>query len=416
MRSLTARISRTRELKERCATDQAPSVATSSLVGAPPDGVQVLRTLEEIEHIRGVWSTFQQHPNADIDFYRLVCRVRPEILRPHVIVLYREGRPEAMLVGRLVKGTIDLSIGYGRMLKIPTRLLTVVYGGLLGNVSSENAKAMMAEVSNALDRGEADAALFTFVRTDSSIYPFILRSPGPIHRDYFPAEQPHWSMKLPCNIEAVYDEMSGDHRKELRRMERKLLSDYSRDVKVDCLREAADLHGMFRDLEEIAKRTYQRGLGAGFADTPEMRQRFRFETEKGWLRSYILYVAGRPCAFWVGTLYKGTFHSGFMGYDPGYQRYSPGSVLQMKVLEDLCKDGVKELDFGLGDAMYKQRLGNCSWREASVYMFAPTLAATAINALRTPTMVLDRTLRKALECTKLLEKVKKSWRSRVKQA
>ena len=116
----------------------------------------------------------------------------------------------------------------------------------------------------------------------------------------------------------------------------------------------------------------------------------------------------------MGTSYKGTFHSSFMGYDSAYQRYSPGSVLQIKVLEDLCHDGIKELDFGLGDAMYKQRFGNCSWQDASAYIFAPTLAATAINAIRIPTMLLEKALRKILEHTKLLAKVKKVWRSRVK--
>ena len=406
----------TTNLKESCTTDRMPTVPTSTLVETQPVDIRVVRTVEEIEQIRDVWSTFQLHPNADIDFYLLICRIRPEILRPHVIVLYRDGQPEAMLVGRLVRGTIDLSVGYGKMMKVPARLLTVVCGGLLGDMSSENCSALVAEVSNALRRDEADAALFNFVRTDSVAYPLILGSPGPMHRDYWPAEQPHWSLKLPNSIEAVYGEMSGDHRKELRRMERKLLSDYSRDVKVRSLREVADLDSMFRDLEEIAKRTYQRGLGAGFADSPEMRQRFRLEAEKGWLRSYILYVGGKPCAFWVGTLYKGTFHSGFMGYDPGYQRYSPGSVLQVKVLEDLCQDGIKELDFGLGDAMYKQRLANCCWQEASAYIFAPTLTATAINAIRVPTIVLDRMLRKVLERSKLLAKVKKRWRSMVKQA
>ena len=348
--------------------------------------VSVIRSYQEIEQLRQIWTGWQQHPNADIDFYLLVCRSRPEILRPHVIVLYREGRPEALLVGRLVQGTIDLSVGYGKMLKVPARLLTIVYGGLLGDLSSKNGNVLVTEVSNALRHGEADAALFNFMRTDSSIYSFVLRSPSPMRRDYWPSEQLHRSMKLPGSIEQVHRQMSGDHRKELRRMEKKLLFDHAGDIRFTCLREVGDLDRMFLDLEEIARGTYQRGLGAGFADNIEMRQRFHLEAERGWLRSYILYVAGKPCAFWVGTLYRGTFHSGFMGYDSSYQRYSPGSVLQIKVLEDLCQDGVKEVDFGLGDAMYKQRFGNCSWQEASAYIFAPSLAATAINFVRTPTI------------------------------
>ncbi len=296
---------------------------------------------------------------------------------------------------------------------MPARVLAVLYGGLLGNVTSENAKVLVAEMRNALSRGEANAALFNFLRTESALYPFILHSSGFLRRDYFPQKQLHWGMSLAGGIEGVYREMSGDHRKELRRMERKLLADYSGDIKVECLSEPRHLALMFRDLEEVAQGTYQRGLGAGFVDTSEMRKRFEFEAERGWLRSYILYVAGKPSAFWVGTIYKDTFHSGFMGYDKCIQRYSPGSVLQIKVLEDLCKVGVRQLDFGLGDAMYKQRFGSQSWEEASVYMFAPTLAAAVMNALRMPALLADRALRKVLSRTKLLANIKKSWRSKV---
>ncbi len=100
--------------RQTYAADVGPLSKTDECVPNGSVSVRVVRTLGELEDIREIWSAFQQHPNVDIDFYMLLCGVRSEILRPHVIVLYRGGQPEAMLVGRLVQGTIDSSIGYGK--------------------------------------------------------------------------------------------------------------------------------------------------------------------------------------------------------------------------------------------------------------------------------------------------------------
>jgi hypothetical protein len=41
--------------------------------------------------------------------------------------------------------------------------------------------------------------------------------------------------------------------------------------------------------ESIAEKSYQRGLGVGFANTPEVRKRLELESQKKWLRASILY-------------------------------------------------------------------------------------------------------------------------------
>ena len=375
---------------------------------------RVVRSTCEIEEIRKIWASWQQHPNADIDFYLLLARLRPEIIRPHVIVIYRRGRPDAMLIGRLMHGRIDLKLGYRNLLRPRARLLSFVYGGLLGNVSAENSQAMVAQVLNDLRQDEADAAVFNFVKADSLIYPLILNSPGFGCRDYFPTVQVHWNMRLPKTVEEFYRGLSPDHRAEIRRKTKKLSAEYGGNVRIACLRERADLDRTFRDVEEVAKKTYQRGLGVGFTDTLERRRIFDFETRKGWHRTYIMYVADEPCAFWMGRVCGATFYSGDIGYDPKYKRHSPGTFLFARMIEDFCSNGLQEVDFGLGDAEYKQRFGNYSWQEGSAYIFAPNPQGLRISALRTPVVLLDQGLRKAFGRTGLIPKIKKLWRERVR--
>ncbi|MFQ5737587.1 MAG: GNAT family N-acetyltransferase [Acidobacteriota bacterium] len=272
----------------------------------------------------------------------------------------------------------------------------------------------MREIINSLRRGEADAAMLEPVRLDSSIRPYLARVPGFLSRDYLPVRQIHRIMNVHRSAEDFYRSLSSKHRKNLRWQAKKLLSDYSDDVKVVCFRQATQLDGMIRDVEEIAKKTYQRRLGVGFVDNTEARQLLQLEAEKGWLRGYVLYVAGQPCAFWVGILYKATFYSEFLGYDPRYAKYSPGMFLVTKVIEDLCNNGaivdVDRIDFGLGDAQYKENLGNEEWQEAFFYLFAPTIKGVGLNLLRTPTFLVDELAKKILEWANLLPKIKKMWR------
>ncbi|GAF75893.1 unnamed protein product, partial [marine sediment metagenome] len=53
-----------------------------------------------------------------------------------------------------------------------------------------------------------------------------------------------------------------------------------------------------------------------------------------------------------------------------------------KMFEALCLEkNVDAIDFGFGDAQYKESFSDVSWMEASVYIFAPRLYPLVVNAL-----------------------------------
>jgi hypothetical protein len=378
--------------------------------------IQVARTVQEVEAIRDIWTSWQWNPNADIDFYLQVLRSRPEILRPHVLVLYRDGLPVAMLVGRLVLGQVEARLGYARLFKTRARTLIFIQGGQAGDMSAENSEILISEIIRSLRDGEADLAEFRFVRTDSPFYRLLTQHPGFFTRDFFPQVQPHWSMKLPDRTEDVPTCTSAKERRQIRRHAKLLEASYSGNVRIEQFASGADLDRMCRDIEEVAKKTYQRGLGVGFFDSPETRGRLQFEAVRGWLRAYILYVADRPCAFWMGSLYGAVFYSGDVGYDPVYRKYELGKQVLMRVLEDLCQQGAKQMDFGLGDAEWKQRFGDTKWQESSARIFAPTAKGLGINVLRMPPIFADQVLRKTLEKTQIMARIKRMWRERTMKA
>lgn len=402
----------------------AQQVAAITRGQSPPSGWQlkeedrivVVRTVQGLEAIRDVWNSWRWHPNADIDFYLEVLRSRPEIVRPHVLVLWRSGSPVAMLVGRIVRSRAEARLGYARLFGTSVQALTFIYGGHAGDLSAENSRILVSNIIESLRKGEAEFAEFRFVRIDTPLFQILTESPGFFMRDHFPQVQPHWSMRTPENGEVLSACMSAHERRQIRRRCRQLDSDYSGKVKIEQFRSISDLDRMCFSVEEIARKTYQRGLGVGFFDNNETRQRLRFEMEKGWLRAHIMYVNERPCSFWMGSVYNNVYYSGDVGFDPTYKKYGPGKQLLVRLLEDLCTEGVKEMDFGLGDAEWKQRLGNRKWHESTVNIFAPTLKGFTISACQTPAVFLNRVVKDTLERLRILNQIRSFWRNRAKES
>lgn len=129
---------------------------------------------------------------------------------------------------------------------------------------------------------------------------------------------------------------------------------------------------------------------------------------------YVLYLNGKPCAYWWGVLYGDTFHSAALGYASEFQNYSAGTYILLHGLEDLCQSGVKMLDFGLGDARYKQQFGDISYREAPYTIFAPTFKGIGINMILTLMNGVNLLARKILSETKLFDALKRHWRGKLK--
>jgi len=375
--------------------------------------IRVLRAVSELEEVRGEWESWPGHRDSEIESYSNFVRTNPGTVRPHVQVVYRGGRPDAVLVGRIDQGKIHCKLGYFEM-AFGARIMCFVYGALRGNPSAENCELLVSEILRSLSRGEADVAYLNFLKSGSDLCRLATKKPGLLCRDYIRVTQQHFALALPATVEEFYRGLSYVSRQKARQKQRKLLKDFGGNVRIHCFRDVAELEGLIQDTERVAKKSYQRGLGVGFMDSPETRQHLRFMAEKGWLRGYVLYIADRPCAFWMGDVSRTTFGSDYTGYDPQLEKYSPGMYLITKVIEGLCdgnRGGVTEVDFGLGYAQWKEVLSNRAWQEELVYIFAPSLKGISLNLLRTLVAGTDQAIKKVLASANLLQEMKKRWRA-----
>jgi hypothetical protein len=377
--------------------------------------VKVARSVDEVKSLASAWEKLQWHPNAAFQYFLQLLESDGGIERPHVVALFEDESPKAILAGRVETFPLRIKVGYKRVCEPLVRSVSINYGGVMGDVAPPYCDALIQELTDCVRQKEVDIVFMNHLRVDSALYQAAIKVPGFMCRDHFPSYTVHWQMVLPSNIDEVYQALSGKRRHELRRRERQFLKDFSGEVKIDVLDNNANIAEILNHIEAVASKTYHRSLGVGFVNDARTRQRVLALSRLGWLRSYILYVGGNPCAFWIGTRFGSTFYLDYTGYDPSYKAYEPGVFLFMKMVENLCEIGIKEVDFGFGDAFYKQRFGNKSWEEASVYIFSPTLRGLALNSMKTVSAAVSEVASTILGKIKVLDKVKRTWRNGLRE-
>jgi CelD/BcsL family acetyltransferase involved in cellulose biosynthesis len=166
--------------------------------------------------------------------------------------------------------------------------------------------------------------------------------------------------------------------------------------------------------EAIASKTYQRGLGVGFANNAQNRALVELGAQRGWWAGWILSVADKPIAFWTGMTYLDCCYGYWTGYDSAYAEYDVGSLVFLKVVDSLCAAGVKRIDFGIGSALYKERFGDERKVETSFRIFAPTASGMARNVCFSGGIALERCSHAALQKIRLAGRLKRFLRGRAK--
>lgn len=372
---------------------------------------RVIDSLGQIEEIRSIWSAWRGHRDADVDVYETVLASRTDAAKPHIIVVERDGCPDALLVGMTATATVGERIGYWTIPVPGVRVLSFQYGGFLGKQSEENSALIISQIEQSLRGGDADVAILSYVREGTPLHRLGTRVRSVMMRDAFPTNHSHSVMTLPNNVEEIYGGLSSEHRWRLRRDAKRFRAAFA-DLKISRFDCPEQLERLVRDAEQVAATTYQRGLGVGFSDSQPIRELLSLEARKRWLRAYLLYVGDRPCAFWIGCVYNGVFLSEYLGHDPFYAKYSPGTYLLTHVMEDLCRDSVTAIDFGIGGALYKQRFAGTTWQETEIRLYAPTWRGMRVKAIRAAAAVTNNVGKGLLERAHVADRIKKVWRRR----
>lgn len=377
--------------------------------------VRLVATAQAMEGLVPHWMAWQDHVNNDIEQFRLVCRLRPEVEAPLVLAIERAGVPVALLAARVERTRFAPSLGYWHAPALDRRVLCVLHHGTIGAFDAAAAGATLRFLRQLLRAGVADAVAF-HPQVEPSPLLAALRTGCPRWlRASAGATVDHHAMSLGWPRGGFLDhKFNAKHRSRLRGQLRDLAAAYPGRLAWTWVDRCDDVPALCARLEPLAARTYQRGIGAGFVDDAEYRSRFALFAQRGQLRLQLLEIDGAVRGFWYGFVYQGVFHAAETGYDPALARYEVGTQLLARLADALAAEGVRELDFGIGDAPYKARFGDRHWREAGAWLFAATPRGVSMHALLAACGSLDAAARGLARRAGLLAPLKTWWRRRLR--
>ena len=359
--------------------------------------IQTIKTLEGIENIRQVWKEMQAkeaYPkiNPDIDRYLSIIKTNTayEEIQPYIIHVNQNNRIVSILIGSIKKTPIKCNIGRKTIFRPTLKTLDIVYGGILGNPTGEICNVLIDELIKALRRGDADVVNFNHVETNTELYKTALKKTNVFCRNYFSKIETHRYMLIPQDFKQFLNACSHNQRRNIRRWTKKFERKFANRFEIKTYCDEDEIDSLLDKMAHISAKTYQRAFGSGIINNEITQVLFRYAAKKGWLRTYILSINDQPCAFWTGLIYNRIFFAEATGYVPEFKDYHIGTMLFIKLVEDLCKDSeVDHIDFSFGEGQHKQWGESRSWSEASIHIFASRLVPILTNLIFSSTTAMS---------------------------
>lgn len=374
--------------------------------------VTVARTIEAVEELRDAWEALRpERPTADVDYHLTVLRHARGVIRPHVVVLERDGTPTALAVGRVEDVDLTARIGYKTVLRPRVRALTIAQGGLLG-VDDESAEPLFAALSGALTEERLHVLRLRLLPVGDPVHEVARARPGVLVRQHLGAPIKRWRARIPATFDEYLSARSSKTRSNVKRYGRRLERDFGDGVTFRVFRTPGELDELMRDSEAVHVKTYQHGMGAGLKGTELERRLRELAAERGWFHGFVLYLDGVPAAFWHGTAYRGVFYTGPTGYDPVHRDLRLGTYVLAKMVERLCGE-VDWMDFGSGDAEYKRHFSDEDRLEEDVTVFAARPRPIAINLAQTTVRGASQASKALLSRSGRLRAARRAWRGRL---
>lgn len=379
-----------------------------------PFEIQFLGSVEQVQSIRPVWESLQAKSteiiNIEVDFDRYISAVKSDRKRePYILLLLKTGIPHAMLIGTREQISIPCKLGYWNVMSPSLHAAKVVYGGFLGHYDEQTCDQMIEYLYQSTRSGIVDVVRFEQIPRKSLLFSRVRSHPSFFCRGYFPKFDKHWQLDVPDRMESFYSQHSSKTRQTLKRYTRKLEKNH--EVYIRECRDAETLTDILPMAAAISQKTYQHALGWGLVNDEATYNRLQMAAQQGWLRFHVLCLNERPCAFQYGYQYQGTYYLQTMGFDPELRNLHAGTVLFLKIIEQLCNDPeVDLLDFGYGDAEYKRRFGTTQWDEATLYMFAPRIYPVLVNSVHTVFKGLSCLMQWSVQKAGVEGAIKQQWR------
>ncbi len=200
---------------------------------------------------------------------------------------------------------------------------------------------------------------------------------------YAPRQYRRFSVDLTGGFDGYMASFSGKTRSGLKRKMRKFGELSRGEIDWREYRTPDQIAEFIRVARNLSARTYQeRLLQRGLPATDQFFGIAQALASRGSVRAYLLFLDGEPISYLYCPVKDGVVLYDYLGYDPAHASSSPGTVLQLLVLEHLFAErrfGV--FDFTEGEGQHKESFSTASCLCADVYVISRRLAPASIVLL-----------------------------------
>ena len=182
--------------------------------------------------------------------------------------------------------------------------------------------------------------------------------------------------RLDLGFDAWHATFSARSRSTLKRKTRKLAERSGGVLDLRCYRTEDEIRDFYDAARAVSALTYQeRLLDAGLPAGPEAIERMRTLARMDQVRGWLLFVDGRPISYLYAPAEGDTLIYAFLGYDPEFADFSPGTVLQLEAMRQLMDEGRFRLfDFTEGEGQHKRQFATGGIDCLDLLLVRPTLA------------------------------------------
>ncbi|WP_129790760.1 GNAT family N-acetyltransferase [Sphingosinicella sp. CPCC 101087] len=187
--------------------------------------------------------------------------------------------------------------------------------------------------------------------------------------------------RLDLGFDSYFSAFSAKSRSTLRRKVKKLADRSGGSLDLRAYRNEAEIETFHRAARSVSALTYQeRRLGAGLPDGPEALASMQALARQGLARGWLLFVDGRPISYLYAPAEGSTLIYAYLGYDPEFAAFSPGTVLQLEAMRTLMDEGDFRLfDFTEGEGQHKRQFATGGLDCVDLLLVRPTPANLAIG-------------------------------------
>ena len=164
-------------------------------------------------------------------------------------------------------------------------------------------------------------------------------------------------VELRQTFDEYQQQFSSKTRSTNRRKIRKLISSGSTEPDFRVYKTRADVVEFLAIARELSARTYQqRLLNAGIPQSQSWEEETLCAAERDCIRAFVLFFDNKPTSYLLLTGVDKTLSYDYLGYDPDYQRLSPGLALHWLALQYLMEEKrYWILDFTEGEGPQKKQ-------------------------------------------------------------